>query len=477
MVLRKRYLSNRILFSVAAFLFLTHGVAAQQMPRCRGSLPPVSRELSLNNARAHADVPRVKGERVHGLVLLIEFADVSFTLDDAQAYYNAFFNEEGYSVDGNFGSVRDYYREQSQERFDIDFDVCGPIRLSRSYAYYGQNADDKMDLHPGDMMQEALDTLYKWNPLREFSRYDWEGDGEANMLFAVYAGRGENYVTSQPTLMWPHMCTFVLQKLIYDDGVGRKNVGGIWFDRYACSCELRGRTGSVIEGIGTPCHEFMHGLGIPDTYNSYPENGMGNYDLMGLGNYLNECRTPCSLAGFHKMLLGWVDAEEISSECAVTAMAPVSETGEMYVLYNEEERKECYVIENRQKQSWDTYIPEAGLMVTHVDYDEDVWETLYINGDRNHQRMALTDESLWTGLPLFNGDADTLPLCIVDVKEIGLYVSFKVKKRSTGIDFMSAEVNSEESGERYDLTGRKIPSGLRPRGLYIEGGKLQLPSE
>lgn len=456
---------------------MAHCVAAQEMLRCRGTLPPVSRELSLNAARALADAPDVSGERFHALVLLVEFQDVTFSLADPHQYYDAFFNEEGFSVDGGTGSVRDYYREQSQERFDIDFDVCGPIRLSRSYAYYGQNASDGMDLHPADMMQEALDTLFKRNPERDFSRYDWNGDGEADMLFAVYAGRGENYVTTQPTLMWPHMFTFTQQKEIYDDGVGRKNVGGIWFDMYACSCELKGRTGTMIDGIGAACHEFMHGLGVPDTYNSFPGSGMGDYDLMAKGNYLNDCRTPCSLAGFHKMLLGWVDAEEISSERSVTAMAPVTEAAEIYVLYNEEDRKECFVIENRQKQSWDSYIPDAGLTVTHVDYDEEVWGTLYINGDINHQRMALMDESLWTGLPLFNGDADTLSLCIEDVKEMGVYVSFKVKKRTTNIETVRENDEVAAEGERYDLTGRKIPSGLRPRGLYIEGGKLRLPGK
>lgn len=468
---------SRTLSVIATFLFLSHVVAAQEMLRCRGNLPPVLREVSLNAARMLAGAPPVERDRIHGLVLLVEFQDVAFSVANAQQYYDAFFNEEGFSVDGNMGSVRDYYRNQSQERFNIDFDVCGPIRLSRSYAYYGQNASDGMDLHPAEMMQEALDTLYKWNPEWDFSRYDWNGDGGANMLYAVYAGRGENYVVTQPTLMWPHMFTFTQQKEIYNDGVGKKNVGGIWFDMYACSCELRERTGNVIDGVGVACHEFLHGLGIPDTYNSYPGNGMGDYDLMARGNYLNSCRTPCSLAGFHKMLLGWVDAEEISSECAVIAMAPVTETGEMYVLYNEEERKECYVIENRQKQSWDTYIPEAGLTVTHVDYDEDVWKTLYINGDINHQRMALTEESLWTGLPLFNGDADTLSLCVVDVKELGMYMSFKVKNRTTDIETVRESDGETAEGARYDLTGRKIPSDFRPRGLYIEGGKLRLPGK
>ena len=399
-------------------------------------------------------------------------------MDDPQAHYDAFFNEEDYSGGGNEGSVRDYYRAQSHERFDVDFDVCGPFVLSRSYAYYGQNASDGYDLHPAEMIQEALDMLYAENPQRDFSRYDWEGDGTANVVFALYAGRGENYVNTRPSLMWPHMFTFTSQKEIYADGVGKKSVGGIVFDRYACSCELNGSTGTTPDGIGVACHEFMHALGIPDTYTSamYVGTQLGNYDLMATGNYLNKGCTPASLSGFHKMLLGWVDAEEITSPCSVAAMMPSVSSSKVYVLRNETDSKECFVLENRQKLSWDRAIPASGLTVTHVDYDESLWRTLFINGDPYHPCMSLVDKSEWGSLPLFNTPPELLPLAIADVKSTGQYISFELKMESTGVSEIP-EGTFEEAAERYDLLGRKIPSGQRPRGLYIKGGKLRLPGK
>lgn len=450
------------------------------MIRCRAPLPPILKSVSTSGARALAGQTSddVLQETKHGLVLLIEFSDVFFSMDDPHAYYQAFFNKDGYNADGNEGSVRDYYWSQSHERFDVDFDVLGPFRLSRSYAYYGQNASDGYDLHPAEMIQEALDMLYAEDPQHDFSRYDWNGNDTANIVFAQYAGRGENYVTSRPTLMWPHMFTFDLQKQYYDDGVGAKAVGGTVFNTYACSCELHGSTGTQKDGVGVACHEFMHALGIPDTYakSMYVGTPLRDYDLMDTGNYMNDCHTPGSLSAYHKMRLGWVDAVEISSPCKVAAMRPTMTSSEVYVLYNETDRNECFVLENRQKISWDRYLPAAGLFVTHVDYDEASWMVLNVNYDPNHPRMSLVESSEWESLPLFNTPPAVLPLTITDVTSTGQYISFEVKKGGTGVSDIP-ENKVFDGAERYDLVGRKIPSGQRPRGWYIEGGKLRLPGE
>ena len=477
MAAQKRFLFSKKLLLLAALL-LGNSAAAQEKIRCRAPLPLIQKSVSCANARTVAGQFSDVTETKHGLVLLIEFSDVAFTMDDPQTYYNAFFNEEGFSTDGNEGSVRDYYWAQSHERFDVDFDVLGPFKLSRSYSYYGQNASDGCDLHPAEMIQEALDMLYAEEPERDFSRYDWDDDGKANIIFAQYAGRGENYLTSKPSLMWPHMFTFTLQKEYYNDGVGPKSVGGTIFDTYACSCELHGSTGSQIDGVGVACHEFMHALGVPDTYalTMYVGTPLDNYDLMDKGNYMNDCRTPGSLSGFHKMLLGWVDAVEISSPRKVAAMMPTILSSEVYVLYNETDRNECFVLENRQKISWDRYLPASCLTVTHVDYNLENWLNMRVNVDPFRPGMSLVEAAEWESLPLFNTPPEVLPLAVTDVKSTGQYFSFEVKKESTGISEIP-ESGFEEGAERYDLTGRKIPSGQRPRGWYIEGGKLRLPGK
>jgi hypothetical protein len=90
--------------------------------------------------------------------------------------------------------------------------------------------------------------------------------------------------------------------------------------------------------------------------------------------------------------------------------------------------------------------------------------------------MSLVEASEWKSLPLFNMPPEVLPLAVTDVKSAGQYISFEVKKEGTGVSELP-ERRFEEGAERYDLLGRKIPSGQRPRGWYIEGGKLRLPGK
>ena len=46
-----------------------------------------------------------------------------------------------------------------------------------------------------------------------------------------------------------------------------------------------------------------------------------------------------------------------------------------------------YLIENRQRESWDSYIPRASLLVWHIDYDEEIWRENTVNNDPDHLRV------------------------------------------------------------------------------------------
>ena len=65
----------------------------------------------------------VVGEH-RALVILMSFADVSFTKTEAD--FDALFNEPGYAVDGAQGSVYDYFREVTYRQLSLHCDVLGP---------------------------------------------------------------------------------------------------------------------------------------------------------------------------------------------------------------------------------------------------------------------------------------------------------------------------------------------------------------
>ncbi|MBQ7532553.1 MAG: hypothetical protein IJT45_02505, partial [Bacteroidales bacterium] len=68
-----------------------------------------------------------------------------------------------------------------------------------------------------------------------------------------------------------------------------------------------------------------------------------------------------------------------SQDKAVTGMKAINEGGEAYIMYNKANKNEYFLLENRQKTGWDAYLPDDGLMITHVDYDEEKFAYNVVN--------------------------------------------------------------------------------------------------
>lgn len=327
-----------------------------------------------------ATIPK---KQKRGLVILVNFANNQLTYNNTT--YNKFFNELGYSDHGMSGSVRDYFLSQSYGALDVQFDVVGPVSVSQNDSYYGQNDAYGMDKYPGEMVIEACKSV---DEQIDFSAYDWNGDGEVEQVFLIYAGYGEAQNAPANTI-WPHEYTLDEAK-IYGDGTGSMILDGVKVNTYACSCELMGNQGNDIDPIGTACHEFSHCLNLPDTYDpNYYSYGMDHWDLMDAGAYNNNGRTPASFTSWERMFCGWLTPVELRSACNVNDMQPITSGPEAYIIYNQQNRNEFYLIENRQNESWDAALKGHGMLVLHVDYDKNAWEQNEVNAIYNHQRMTI----------------------------------------------------------------------------------------
>lgn len=302
-----------------------------------------------------------------GLIILVEFTDTKFQAGHNQALYNRIANERGFSEDGFRGSVKDYFSDQSLGRFELDFDVVGICPLSHNTAYYGRNVQGN-DVRPGEMVAEAC--LWAAQQGVDFSQYDWDGDGEVDQVFVLYAGQGEA-AGGASTTIWPHM--YSLSESDYGKTL---SLNGVTVDTYACSSELN--ISSELDGIGTFCHEFSHCMGFPDLYDTSYSGwfGMGDFDLMNSGSYNGDSKCPAGYSAYEKAVCGWLDLKDmtdIEDEVNVSGLKPMSEGGDAYIIHNKAHEDEYYIVENRQKTHWDSYLPDAGVMITHVDYDENVW--------------------------------------------------------------------------------------------------------
>ena len=65
----------------------------------------------------------------------------------------------------------------------------------------------------------------------DFSKYDWDGDGEVDQVFVLYAGHGEASYDKDPDTIWPHM-----HYLSASDYGKSLSLDGVTVDTYACSC-------------------------------------------------------------------------------------------------------------------------------------------------------------------------------------------------------------------------------------------------
>lgn len=361
---------------------------AQRQAQLKKTARPMRASAQPNRLRI-TDYPTL-GEQ-HSLVILVEFNDLIFTsVPDANAYFTSLLNEEGFTYsNGANGSARDFYVASSNGAFQPTFDVVGPVRLSKSYAYYGYGYQDDMD-RLKDFVEETITTA---DSLVDFSKYDTDNDGIVDNVYIYYAGKGEADGGTTNTI-WPH--AFSWQKFQQYYGAGDLTVDGKQMGSYSCSNEINGTTNEV-EGIGTFVHEFGHVLGLCDHYDvTYGTASYGytpnSWDTMDNGSYNNNKNTPPAFSAYERATLGWLTYTELSTKTDSMTITPVlTESNQAYVVRVPDTDNEFFVLENRQQKGWDEYLPGHGLLVWHIDEDEELWENNSVNIDYKHQHIDIVE--------------------------------------------------------------------------------------
>ncbi|MBR4389735.1 MAG: M6 family metalloprotease domain-containing protein [Prevotella sp.] len=340
--------------------------------------------------------PRFVGEPIgdltgskKGLIILVQFSDLSFYSDDPMATWNDIVNTVGYRNNyGAIGSVHDYFLKQSNGLFDLTFDVVGPYTAPKSVTYYGANRGG------GDNPQTVREfiryAISAANDDVDYQDYDWDNDGEVDQVFILYAGYGEAGGAPSYTI-WPHESHLGSYAMSFD---------GMTIDTYACSEELSGDGDGaddptyvpMLSGLGTICHEFSHCLGLPDFYDTASNSalvegqyGMGFWDLMDAGCYNYNGWVPSNYSGYERKFCGWADYRKLTDPCKVTGLKSVDSGGETYVIYNPGNNNEYYLLENRYKAGWDKGLEGEGLLIYHVNYIPArwMWNTVNTSGSGN----------------------------------------------------------------------------------------------
>ena len=333
------------------------GISVEQIRRNAATRRAAARK---NRAARRASGHIAVGQK-HFLVILVEFSNLEFKKNSGEphALFDALLNQVGYSFNGGTGSARDYYYENSHGYFEPVFDVYGPVKLDTTYAYYGKNDWSGNDSRPEDAV---IDACRKLDEEIDFSRYDNDGDGEVDLVFMYYAGKGENDGGNTNTI-WPHQWEI--------SSAGKSlTLDGKAIDTYACTSELDGS--GTLCGIGTACHEFGHAMGLPDLYDTdYEDNGeaggLYSYSLMCGGGYNNNGHTPPYFNFEERMFLGWLEEKDYLEfgKTGTYTIPPIDENV-AYRTFTDKDG-EYFIYENRSKTGWDAYLPGEGLVVYHAD--------------------------------------------------------------------------------------------------------------
>lgn len=344
------------------------------------ALPPLSPSAE-SNARFAAECKHANNLYNQGttptLVLLLEYKDVKFNTPDPAVFFHYLLNGKKFNEYGASGSVSKYFKEQSDGLYEPWFDVFGPFTLSQNRSYYGTNNSSDRDKAPEDMVVHGVKLLGDI----DLSVYDTNHDGVIDNILIIYAGEGEASF-GPSTSIWPHSGSL---------SMANKSVskGGYVFDSYTCVNEWEETTPV---GPGQIIYELCRAMGLPDMGSTADWGAKftpATWSVMDRGCYTNGGMTPPGLSAFERAYLGWHSPIEISGNDLIS-LRPLSDGGTAYMMRTEKEN-EFFIFENRQPIGFDAALPGHGMLIWHIDYNNDAFENNAVNVLEHHQYVDIVE--------------------------------------------------------------------------------------
>ena len=431
----------------------------------------IMRQIANESYKEAADSRLGMGEK-NFMVILVEFADLSFTVNNPKEAFSRLLNEPGYAENGGTGSVKDFYTENSSGLFKPTFDVYGPVTVPKSYAYYGEQVGTTHDAHADEALYDACVIL---DESLDFSQYDLDKDGRVDNVFFFFAGHGQAEGGGENTI-WPHKWQLNRHNGTFD---------GVRVWSYACASEYRGSSGEEMTGIGTFTHEFGHVIGLPDFYDTNNStdgqviDAPAHFSPMSSGNYLNSGRTPCYFTSIERQMLGWMGDLPMITASGEYTLGPLRSNSLPYAIPADVDG-ECFILEYRDGTRWDSYLPQ-GMVVYQMDRSSnyvgggytayDLWDKRTINTYGHHACFRL--------IPAIPGNYND---------EAVVYPGKGNKTDFVPVPWSGADLSVECNNIRFDRDNMKfsVVSTSRRRvwgivkdseGKPLEGAKVQMGVE
>jgi immune inhibitor A len=258
-----------------------------------------------------------------------------WTADFTPAYYeNMLFSEAPGAV-----SMRNFYIEQSSNRYTVNGEVtdwvqvpfnearygtnlCGSIVCSTVWRFVNDSTDAWYAAQSATMSNAQINAYLSQYDV--WDRYDYDGDGNfdepdgyIDHFQSIHAGEGEETGggAQGEDAIWSHRW-YAWFSANGPDGTGPHGLGGLrignsdyWIGDYTIEPENG--------GVGVFAHEFAHDLGLPDLYDTSgntggAENSTGFWTLMSSGSYGSTGvaaegigSKPIPMSAYEKIFLDW----------------------------------------------------------------------------------------------------------------------------------------------------------------------------
>ena len=284
---------------------------------------------------------------IKGLTLLVDFSDKPATIHHLEV--NDYINTPGYTGFDNNGSVNDFFKDVSAGKLNYTNYVAEYYRAINPKTYYD---------HPdasGTAKELVLEALnYLEDQGFDFSTLTTDNGNvvATNLYYSGFAlaGWGNG--------LWPHAGSITF------------NADGVSIRRYQMT-PMQSKL-----SLGTFCHENGHMVcGLPDLYDPQQDSkGVGNYCIMGYSWGIN----PVPFNPYFRELCGWETITDISTAGPGSVFKHVANSITSFIYKNPSNPDEFFYIDSRVKKGRNGHIPDAGLMIWHVDE----------NGSSSYQDMT-----------------------------------------------------------------------------------------
>ena len=242
------------------------------------------------------------------------------------------YNKKSVTGQTVYGSLNDYYLEQSYGKFRVEGKVFDHVEVKDKRETYATGSKRRV------FFKEALDALLKREGKDALDGFDG--------LFFMYAG-GRAKI-AKGSLYWPHRAS--------------TSYNGKRWGYFICP-----EGDKTMNSISVIAHEFGHMLGLPDLYpRGSDTEGVGIWCTMSVGH--GRSGRPYHFCAWSKEKLGWLKPVTIDPTVKQKIRLRPVQTGnnECIKILLRPDAREYLLLENRSHKGFDAKLPGEGLLIWRV---------------------------------------------------------------------------------------------------------------